>query len=188
MATMQQAVQFLRDFVKQEHDTEVTLWSERDAGAAQKQIGDLNHFFGAGMTSDLHRPGKVPEQYFVNGAMMLKNAAERRIFKVEEYEHPKHGALFRAVVGTRRRLGTSYATAFFLAGQGSDLKIVALYNTCKDCDGAGRVEGRKCPECGGSGWINRGGEEIDDPGKLVRVEKLTEPSDAAHLAEYEATG
>lgn len=189
MAPLDTATEALRDFLRAEHEARLALWTDRDQKAVEAKVAALNKtYFSGSLTSGLHRRPGASEQYFEDGAHQAENAKVRDLFKVEEYRHPTEGTLVRGVVSQYWTEGTSYASAFVLRKKGSRWKIVSLYNLCGDCNGTGKVGGRKCGGCGGAGWINRGGEEIDDLGELVTVRKLMEPTDPDHLAEYEATG
>ena len=83
-------------------------------------------------------------------------------------------------------LAKDYGINFYAARVDGELRIVSQYVTCDECSMSGRVNGRPCSECKGTGWRYMDGRRLETLGTLVQVAKLQPPSAPEHRKEYDA--
>lgn len=187
MATIDEAVRFFNEFAKAERAALLALWTNHDDQATDKAIDALNlGFFTGDLQGEVDGPPERDAEYFKNKREQPDANKERSLFKVARYEGGKGGDVFRAYMSSTWKESDTYFTSLYAAERKGELRIVAQYNRCTECNGTGKVGKKKCPECGGSGWNWRGGEKIGDLGKPKEVRKLAEPADEQDRLDYEA--
>lgn len=119
-------------------------------------------------------PGPSAESLAQTRAQLAQYQA-RTLFQVKEYQHPTWGRLFGAYAGSRARdVAGAYERLYYLA----------------DADGTPGLIAEYVPELLAPAppvtWSRLQGAEIDDPGELVAVRQLAEPTRKAHLEDYRA--
>jgi hypothetical protein len=187
--TMDQAVELLNTFIARESEAEKVIWTSTDKAAMETARGELEALFGGGLRSEVNVPWVLDDDHLQQGEKQLQVIGPRHLFKVERYEHGELGTLFRAYAGSHLRKSTTYASSLFAADLGQGPRLVSQYNLCRTCRGSGQAGGKKCSDCGGTGWRLVGGTDLGDLrelGEPVEVRKIQPPSDPDHLADYEA--
>ena len=185
---MDAIVEFIRDFISAENAALYAQYAERSQTAFLKKLDHLRTFYAEGVAPDVNDPGKRDAAFFKECAESLDEVKPRLLFQVKHYEHPKLGDLYRAYVSNNTRSGkrSLYFANIYVAGKGKERRIIANYVLCRDCAGLGKVDGKKCPECKGAGWLKAGGAQIPKLDKPVEVRKFLAPDKPEHLIEYEA--
>jgi hypothetical protein len=110
------------------------------------------------------------------------------VFFVAEHEHPVHGRLLAAVLGTETGpeavASVRYRTLWLsMADRGHE--VVSECTACP-CDTLRLGRPTPCRWCRGQGWIKRLGRPMLPLGTPVAVLAIQPPSDPAHLAHYDA--
>ncbi|MDQ2805460.1 MAG: hypothetical protein M3Z04_00850 [Chloroflexota bacterium] len=185
---MDQVVDFMQDFIKAEHTTQLALYTDPDEAALRAKLNDLATFYAANVEPDVKAPGMRDAAYFKQAKKSLPTVQPRILFQIKHYQHPKLGDLYRCYLSENLRAGSqaSYFANLYVAAQHGKLQIVAQYLICLDCDGIGKVDGKRCPECKGKGWDYFYGVKVANPGELVEVRKLHKPDNPQQQADYEA--
>jgi hypothetical protein len=182
------AVEFIRDFITAENAALHAQYTEHNQAAFDKKLDRLKEFYADDVAPDVNDPGERDAAFFKESAESLDSVKPRLLFQVKRYEHPKLGDVYRAYVSNNTRSGKKslYFANLYVAGKGKERKIIANYVLCRNCAGLGKVDGKKCPECKGDGWLWAGGTHMPKLDKPVEVHKLHAPDKPEHLAEYEA--
>ncbi|MDQ2807417.1 MAG: hypothetical protein M3Z04_10985 [Chloroflexota bacterium] len=185
---MDQVVEFMRDFIKAEHATQLVLYTESDETVLLAKLDQLEAFYAPGVEPSVKAPVARDAAYFEQAKKSLATVQPRVLFQIKHYKHPKMGDLYRCYLSENIRAGdkASYFANLYVADRKGQLQIVSQYLICLDCDGTGRIDGKRCPECKGKGWDYFYGVRIANPGELIEVRKLHKPDNPQQLAEYEA--
>lgn len=184
---MEEAIDFIRAFIKKEYEALVAQWSERrdDIFAAKKR--DVQRFYGRGLIAKANRPTPSDDEWFEKGAEQLDMLQPRVLFQVKYYRHPTFGDLYRCYVSSTTKFDDAeYFSCLYVANTEHGLKIVAQYNLCFTCNGTGMQGGKSCPDCNFNGWNWRGGVKLETLGKLVEVRKFQAPDHPEQMKEYNA--
>lgn len=185
---MEEVAAFLRDYVEAEHAAQMCLYTERDDAVLQVKLDTLQTFHAPAVPPDVRAPLVRDESWFSQAAETLGSIQPRVLFQIKHYQHPELGDLFRAYVSSNLRAGkkVGYFASLYLAGHEGRLRIVSRYLICLDCEGAGRVNGKKCRECKGKGWEYFYGLKLPDPGALIEVRRLRSPDIAQNRVDYDS--
>jgi hypothetical protein len=177
MASIDEAVSFIREFISREHQVEEAIWREPDHVRLSQRIEELNRdFHEPPMHSTLSR-GPVDAAWLsANAEAQLGQLQPRVLFRVDGWEHPQLGDIHTADVSSTLKGDTFLFARYFIASRDPGLRLVALYHVCSECEGTGELNGRVCPECRGTGWNRRGGVEISDPGTHREERLFQEPT------------
>ena len=178
MATIDDALSFIRDFIAREYEVEEAIWREPDETRLSQRIAELNRdFHEPPMRSTLSRGPVDPAWLSANAEAQLAQRQARALFRVDRWEHPQMGELYTADVSSTLKGGNSLFSRYFIAPRDPGLRLVAVYHLCPECDGTGQLDGRVCPKCRGGGWVRRGGVEITDPGTHREERVIAEPAE-----------
>ncbi len=185
---MDQVVEFMRDFIKAEHAAQMAQYTERDDAAFAAKLDALKAFYAPALEPDVRPPATRNAAYFKEAADTLDTIQPRVLFQIKHYKHPKLGDFYRTYVTDKIRAGkkATYFANLYVIDKKGKLQITAKYIICLDCEGTGKVDGKRCPECKGKGWEYFFGIKIPALGAPDEVRKLHKPDNAAHLADYEA--
>jgi hypothetical protein len=191
---MNEAVDFFQRFIRAEYEMAEAAYGERDSSLYAKKLEAFEGFLKGVRTPDSRvrgiddlELGILGEDWFETGQQVLEQLRPRTLFQVKQYLHPELGDVFRAYVSDSRAFIVDvYGANLYAARVEGELRIISLYATCDECLMTGKVDGRTCPECKGTGWRFLDGSRLDDPGKLVEVRKLQPPSSRQQREEYEA--
>ena len=123
----------------------------------------------------MNRPAGVLPDVLAKTTEQLANYQRRALFQVKAYQHPVWGALFAAYAGSRAKASAgAYERLLYFA----------------DVDGAPGLVAEYIPELLAPAppvtWSHLQGARIDDPGELMAVRQLSEPTRKAHLADYQS--
>jgi hypothetical protein len=178
MADLNEAAELMQRWIDDEYAIETAIWTEPDEAKLQEMITRLNdQYYARGLSTRLQRGGRVDEAHLARGPQMLPGLGPRTLFRVERRAGPDGGPLFAAYVSSTRKGSKRLFSRYFLLPQEGGLRLVSQQNLCGECDGSGKVDGRTCPECGGSGWNQRGGMEIASPGAVEETKDFETPTD-----------
>jgi hypothetical protein len=112
------------------------------------------------------------------------------ILAVARYHHDQ-GELFRGWLGDAEPgpRGEGMRRCLYVAREAGRLKVVACYEVCSCCFGAGAQRaGEICQACGGAGWFHRGGRRCLVLGRMLELRKLGPPADRRYRRGYDAIG
>lgn len=112
------------------------------------------------------------------------------ILAVARYHHGQ-GELFRGWLGDSEPgpRGEGMRRSLYMAREAGRLKVVACYEVCSCCLGAGaRRTGEICQACGGAGWFRRAGRRGLVLGRMLELRKLRPPADPRYRRGYDAIG
>jgi len=133
--------------------------SERRSAAAAFLVG--GPAAPAGITVG-RRPGMAAEEVTA-GAARLEEYTRRSLFKVTEHANPLWGRLFAGIVGSPQVVTAGmYMLLYYVADTEEGPRIVSVYDTS--------------PLSPTVEWEHRGGVVVDEPGPVVDVRRLAEPS------------
>lgn len=158
---------FIKNFSDQEYKTLIHIRTESDTNLVETDLATLNQFFH-GLNSELYLSSS---RTIENQGSVLQQLQPRVLFQIKQYTHPTFGTIYRAYLSSYYHGDTDYFTNFYITNTNKGLKIIARYNQCTECDGTGTISGMRCNECQGIGWRWRGGQELNQLGKLVIVSK-----------------
>ncbi|MGZ3428001.1 MAG: hypothetical protein ACXVCV_15205 [Polyangia bacterium] len=177
-------VQFVRTFLAVEHEAHVAALAEPDEKKALAKIHRADGFYAGHSTAGIQRPDEIGD----DERDEAKKVVARALFLVHEYGK---GKLYQAIVGEpyKRPYGTAFGAALFIAKKSGELKIVARYQPCPQCDATGTIGGKSCRDCKGSGWSHKDtGDAIDfaSLGKPTATKRLAAPDVDRFAAAYNA--
>lgn len=112
------------------------------------------------------------------------------ILAVARYHHDQ-GELFRGWLGDGEPgpRGEGMRRSLYVAREAGRLTVVACYEVCSGCFGAGAQRtGEICRVCGGAGWCHRGGRRCLVLGRMLELRKLGPPADQRYRRGYDAIG
>lgn len=154
-------------------------YTERDETIYRRRLAALEGFYARGHWPHAERPAPPDEEWFRLGDDYAKRwLMPRVIFQVKEYRHPAMGSLWRAYVSHVSRTldaSSAYFACMFVARQDEDLRLISTYHVDLDATQL-RPDLRD--------WCHRGGQELDQLGRLSAVMKLQAPTEPRDLAEY----
>lgn len=191
---LDEATDFFQRFLQAEYEMAAAAYSEPDSALYAKKLEAYEALLENVRTphsrvrgvDDLEL-GILGEDWFETGKDILKGLKPSTLFQVKHYAHPELGDLFRAYVShPAAYLAKDYGINFYAARVDGELRIVSQYVTCDECSMSGRVNGRPCSECKGTGWRYMDGRRLETLGPLVQVAKLQPPSAPEHRKEYDA--
>jgi hypothetical protein len=178
MADLNEAVGLVQRWIDDEYAIETAIWTERDEAKLQSMVRELNErYYGRGLRTRLQRGGRADDSHFARADEMLPDLAPRTLFRVERRTGPDGEPLFVAYVSSTRRDIKYLFSRYVLMPLEQGLRLVSQQNLCGECSGTGKVGGRPCSECGGSGWNQRGGIEIASLGAVEEQKDLETPTD-----------
>jgi hypothetical protein len=185
---MDEAVEFIRAFIKKEHEATLALYGERDEAVFRQKVVEVLRCLDASerIQVGLTRPEPADKRWFRDGRDALAITVPRALFMVARYQHTIHGEIFRAYLGDR--LGfprVSYSESLFYAHTPDGLRIVAQYPRCSECRGAAVIGDEKCPECDSSGFSYLSGVRFAALGAPVELRKFQAPTEPVSLAFHE---
>ncbi len=186
---MDQVVNFMRDFISAEYKTQRALYTEQDDAAFQTHLDNLQDFYAPAMEPEVRPPFAGRDAaYFAAAKDTLDTVQPRVLFQIKHYKHPKLGDFYRIYVTDKIRVGkkATYFANLYVMDKKGKLQITAKYIICLDCEGTGKINDKRCPECKGKGWEHFGGIKIPVLAAPIEVRKLHKPDNPVHLAEYEA--
>jgi hypothetical protein len=169
---MEDVVHFIQNYVCHEYEVMIQIRTEADVDRLTTNLNNLNQFF-RGLNSGLHVSSS---RKIENRNDVIEQLQPRVLFKVEQYNHPTLGQLFRVYVSSPFQGDNSYFTNFFVADTDDGLKIIARYTLCEYCKGIGSKTGFPCDECRGLGWNWRGGVRLEILGDLIASKQLSSPT------------
>jgi hypothetical protein len=179
--TIDEVVQFMKDFIQAEYECLIARHSEPDD---QKFLAAYNRvvgFFSGATVGGLTRPPMTAAD-FARFAPQLQLIKPRILFKVKSFDYPELGELHAAWTGSTA--GTpSYYSLFLIRPVDSRPRIVAEYGLCLECSG-------RDPDCSycSAGWSRSSGLRLDFKrvGSATDVRKLSPPQPAHERATYDA--
>lgn len=194
---LDEAVDFFQRFIQAEYEMATAAYGERDPLVYAQKYKEFERFLEGVKTLDsrgrdldgftIELMAEEGEDWFEMGKEVLGQLRPRTLFQVKHYLHPEWEDLFRGYLShPRAALVDSYGFNFYAARVEDELRIIAIYSICDECNVTGRIRGSPCRECGATGWSFLEGRHLDAPGKLVGVRKLRPPTAPEQLAEYEA--
>lgn len=180
---MEEVITFLEDFIGEEYKTIIALHTESSDDIFEAKRSKLDSHFAMGLDSELYRSSS---KNLNDLDKTLRTFQSRILFQVKRYDYPVFHGLYRAYMSSTWRGSNSYFTNFFIGNIDSNLRIVAQYNICNDCNGTGWQNDVYCEECCGFGWNWRGGLKLEALDKPCEVLKIQPPADPIHLKDYES--
>lgn len=185
---MDEAIAFLQEFVKREHEARYARAGDPDPVFNEKRAAVESMLAGPGFTLHLARTeNPSPEQLAGMAANERPSLVPRRILVVQRYQSDGMGELYRAILSFNVSYAPiNYYLLFVVQRQAEGLKIISYWTVCRDCNGAGQINGKRCPICFAAGWIRPNGVQIGDYGKLIETRKLEPPTDPVQRADYDA--
>lgn len=185
---MKDVIEFLGEYLLQEFDTEVLGHADPGSGSHMEAFAK---FYDLCTEAVCRRLADTPDLDEA-GYKALEEKADllfsRRLYLIKHYTHRSLGDLYAFYVSDNdpdlpeRRL----SQCIYIADLGEGLRVIALYTLCSRCHGTGRHEGRKCAECGGSGWRRWAGQDLAKPGKLQAARIIGPPPHADDREAWEA--
>jgi hypothetical protein len=179
---MQEAVEFLEEFVDVEYEALRALVFEADCERFQQRRLALEMLAAfPGLAASVYRaPQDALPAADEAERRMLTQGARRLPFLIESYDHPERGTLYVAYLSsTLSPMGDGVpeeraAVRLTIGATPEGLRILAWENACVFCGSTGTFGGDPCPECGGYGWKLTGGvlpERMDGPVTIYRFER-----------------
>jgi hypothetical protein len=179
---MQEAVEFLEEFVDVEHEALRALVFDIDYERFQQRRLALEMLAAfPGLAASIYRaPQAALPTADEAERRVLTQGARRQPFLIESYSHPERGTLYVAYLSsTLSPMGDGVpeeqaAVRLTIGETPEGLRILAWEDACAFCGSTGTFEGDQCPECGGDGWKLTGGalpEGVDGPVTIYRFER-----------------
>jgi hypothetical protein len=153
---------------------------------------DWSAMFADELRSDLDRLRGDPASPRAGTDGTAATSPPRRcsILAVARYHHDQ-GELFCGWLGDGEPSlrGEGMRRSLYLAREAGRLTVVAWYEVCGGCFGAGAQRtGDICQACGGAGWLHRGGRRCLALGRMRELRKLGPPADQRYRRGYDAIG
>lgn len=155
---MAAADEFMRDFITKEYE------------ALRAKYGDPKEVFvpklqavNALFTRDVTTKSGITRTSSANlDALRPHQSAivRRRVLSARDLTHPKLGALSEYVL-TSPEGGDGPEAKYYVREADAGMRIVSYYLWCRDCSGSGRINGKTCSHCHGSGWTYADGLTVD---------------------------
>jgi len=173
------AVGLAADYLDAEFAALTAVMAEPDDGAVADAVAAAAGFLRSGpnrrLVFGINRLPGGPAESLTRTTAELDQYDKRKLFQVKEYRHPAWGRLFAAYAGSRARdVAGAYERLYYLADVEGTPGLIAEY----------------VPELLAPAppviWSRLQGAEIDDPGELVAVRQLAEPTRKTHLEDYRA--
>jgi hypothetical protein len=179
---MEEFINFLEEYIKNEHQMYISGLSERNVDLFQKKYAEFeSKYYENGIVNyNITTPRPSDEEYFQNGKEIIEKAIPRIVFQIKKYDHQEWGILYRCYLSRTspsKRLEKSYLENFFIIKKVNDYKIISVYTIPI---GLRRLR----PDL--RDWRYSQGKEISDLGKLLEVKKFQPPEDPIQLEEYNA--
>ncbi len=188
---MENAVAFVNAFLADEFAAQKSVSFERNYDLVTDKVRKVDAYFrlASGISSGIGRPKFLPETMLNRLRNQGDRMEQRRLFVMVQHEQPDMGRLFRCVLsGGTIGANDNFAESLWLGNLGDGLQILTRLAVCVTCNSTGLHRGEKCPDCGASGWLHRGGVRIPDPGRLSEVGRFIAPVDPVQKEIYDAMG
>lgn len=164
------AVTFAEEYLDAEWAAVRATYAEPDDGVVAERIDAFRRFVRetpeAPFPSPIgRRPGRSAVELAAR-ARQLDELCRRALFQVVEHRNPLWGSLFGAYTGAAKKFTAGmYGPLLYVADTGDGPRVVSEY----DSGGPGPAE-----------WVHLGGVRIDNPGPVVAVRTLAEPTWRPH--------
>lgn len=172
---MESAITFVKQFLTQEYKALIYLRTESDVNLIETTLETLNNFFQCLDSGLCLSSSRTIE----NRDTVLRQLQPRVLFQIKQYTHSTLGTIHRVYLSSSFFGDHDYFTNFYIAETEKGFKIIARYNLCDACNGAGNIRGFICNECHGLGWKWRGGQQLDTLGSLIMVRQFELPIDTS---------
>lgn len=174
---MEQVSQFIQAFIALEFDVTVQLRTESNAALIEKKLNTLNSMFH-GLPSGLHLSTVRTLEQLDD---VMAQVQPRVLFEIKQYKHALLGPLYRVYLSSHFHGDNTCFCNFYVAAIEQELKIIARYNVCNECNGTGLHSGVSCDECVGIGWNLRGGTAFESLGDVVASKAFAVPVERPRL-------
>lgn len=151
-------------------------WTEADDHLFESRLAELNGYYNGSLRSNIHRPAPVTAEQLAEGKKYISSIQQKKIFKVEEYSYQDGQKLYCGYLSSDFAGSENYFIRLYFTTLQGELKIIAEYYLCDDCNGTGEWNNKKCTECGGEGWIWQGGRHLPLHQTPLKVEELLKPA------------
>lgn len=123
---IQEAQQFINNYVRDEYETWQTVHSSATSTAADEAIARFEQkYFADGLFSDLSRPGDTPDFDATEFAQLISTKQPRRIFCVKAV----NGPTFQCVLGSTYKGNQDKFELIHFRKEGGEFRIVSSYYT-----------------------------------------------------------
>lgn len=141
---------FMKDFIAKEADALKAKYTEPNPSYIPK-LQAVNALFSRDVTtkSGISRSSSPNlDELRPRG----QSVVARRVLSSREISSPAEGTLFEFVL-TAPEAGADKAEAkYYVRQTDAGMRIASYYTVCRDCSGTGKLDGKSCPMCRGSGW------------------------------------